>query len=71
MFVDEINLSVSSGAGGPGSVSFNNLTSKTKPSGGSGGHGGGVVISVNQELIDLSHVMSNSSLKAQNGGPGY
>ena len=28
MFVDEINLSVSSGAGGPGSVSFNNLNSK-------------------------------------------
>ena len=37
MFVDEIKLSVSSGAGGPGSVSFNNLNSKTKPSGGSGG----------------------------------
>jgi len=70
MFVDEINLSVSSGAGGPGSVSFNNLNSKTKPSGGSGGNGGSVVLSVNQELNDLSHIMSNSSLKAQNGGPG-
>mgnify|MGYP001161293301 FL=1 len=70
MFVDEINLSVSSGAGGPGSVSFNNLNSKTKPSGGSGGHGGSVILSVNQELNDLSHIMSNSSLKAQNGGPG-
>ena len=42
MFVDEIKLSVSSGAGGPGSVSFNNLNSKTKPSGGSGGDGGSV-----------------------------
>ena len=70
MFVDEINLSVSSGAGGPGSVSFNNLSSKSKPSGGSGGHGGSVILSVNQELNDLSHIMSNSSLKAQNGGPG-
>ena len=70
MFVDEINLSVSSGAGGPGSVSFNNLNSKTKPSGGSGGNGGRVVLSVKQELNDLSHIMSNSSLKAQNGGPG-
>ena len=70
MFVDEINLSVSSGAGGPGSVSFNNLNSKTKPSGGSGGHGGSVYISVNKNLNDLSHIMSNSSLKAQNGGPG-
>jgi GTP-binding protein len=70
MFVDEINLSVSSGAGGPGSVSFNNLNSKTKPSGGSGGDGGSVILRVNKELPDLSHIMSNSSLKAENGGPG-
>ena len=70
MFVDEIKLSVSSGAGGPGSVSFNNLNSKTKPSGGSGGDGGNVILHVNKELPDLSHIMSNSSLKAENGGPG-
>ena len=70
MFVDEIKLSVSSGAGGPGSVSFNNLNSKTKPSGGSGGDGGSVILQVNEELPDLSHIMSNSSLKAENGGPG-
>ena len=70
MFVDEIKLSVSSGAGGPGSVSFNNLNSKTKPSGGSGGDGGSVILHVNKELPDLSHIMSNSSLKAGNGGPG-
>ena len=70
MFVDEIKLSVSSGAGGPGSVSFNNLNSKTKPSGGSGGDGGSVMLEVNKELHDLSHIMSNSSLKAGNGGPG-
>ena len=70
MFVDEIKLSVFSGAGGPGSVSFNNLKSKTKPSGGSGGDGGSVILHVNKELSDLSHIMSNSSLKAENGGPG-
>ena len=70
MFVDEIKLSVSSGAGGPGSVSFNNLNSKTKPSGGSGGDGGSVILQVNKEFPDLSHIMSNSSLKAENGGPG-
>ena len=70
MFVDEIKLSVSTGAGGPGSVSFNNLNSKTKPSGGSGGNGGSVILQVNNELPDLSHIMSNSSLKAENGGPG-
>ena len=70
MFVDEIKLSVSSGAGGPGSVSFNNLNSRTKPSGGSGGDGGSVILQVNKGLPDLSHIMSNSSLKAENGGPG-
>ena len=70
MFVDEIKLSVSSGAGGPGSISFNNLNSKTKPSGGSGGDGGSIVLQVNKELPDLSHIMSNNSLKAENGGPG-
>ncbi len=46
------------------------LSSKTKPSGGSGGDGGSVILQVNKELPDLSHVMSNSSLKAENGGPG-
>ena len=56
MFVDEIKLSVSTGAGGPGSVSFNNLNSKTKPSGGSGGDGGSVILQVNEELPDLSHI---------------
>ena len=70
MFVDEINLSVSSGAGGPGSISFSNLNSKTKPSGGSGGDGGSVILNVNKKLPDLSHIMSNNSLKAKNGGPG-
>ena len=70
MFVDEIKLTVSSGAGGPGSVSFNNLNSKTKPSGGSGGDGGSAILRVNEKLPDLSHIMSNSSLKAGNGGPG-
>ena len=35
MFVDEIKLSVHSGAGGSGSVSFKKISSKSSPSGGS------------------------------------
>ena len=70
MFVDEIKLSVHSGAGGSGSVSFKKTSSKSSPSGGSGGHGGSVVITVNEELNDLSHIISNSSLKAENGTDG-
>ena len=70
MFVDEIKLSVQSGAGGSGSVSFKKTSSKSSPSGGSGGYGGSVIITVNEELNDLSHIISNSSLKAENGTDG-
>ena len=70
MFVDEIKLSVHSGAGGSGSVSFKKTSSKSSPSGGSGGRGGSVIIVVNEELNDLSHIISNSSLKAENGTNG-
>ena len=70
MFVDEIKLSVHSGAGGSGSVSFKKTSSKSSPSGGSGGSGGSVLITVNEELNDLSHIISNSSLKAENGTDG-
>ena len=70
MFVDEIKLSVHSGAGGSGSVSFKKTSSKSSPSGGSGGYGGSVIITVNEELNDLSHIISNSSLKAENGTDG-
>jgi len=70
MFVDEINLTVFSGAGGSGSVSFNNISTKSSPNGGSGGVGGSVKISVSPDLHDLSHIISNSSLKAENGSDG-
>ena len=70
MFVDEIKLSVHSGAGGSGSVSFKKTSTKSSPSGGSGGQGGSVIITVNEELNDLSHIISNSSLKAENGTDG-
>ena len=70
MFVDEIKLSVHSGAGGSGSVSFKKTSLKSSPSGGSGGHGGSVIITVDEELNDLSHIISNSSLKAENGTDG-
>ena len=56
MFVDEIKLSVHSGAGGSGSVSFKKTSSKSSPSGGSGGYGGSVIITVNEQLNDLSHI---------------
>ena len=70
MFVDEINLTVQSGAGGSGAISFGNPSLKTKPSGGSGGDGGSVIFKVDSTKRDLSHILSNSSLKAGNGSDG-
>ena len=70
MFVDHINLTVSTGSGGSGSISFKNTQSKTSPSGGSGGSGGGIKFVVNSTLSDLSHIMTESSFKASNGGDG-
>jgi GTP-binding protein len=70
MFVDHINLTVSTGSGGSGSISFKNTQSKTSPNGGSGGSGGGIKFVVNNSLSDLSHIMTESSLKASNGSDG-
>ena len=70
MFVDEINLTVLSGAGGSGSVSFKNTSAKSSPNGGSGGTGGSVKLKVISDLHDLSHIIANSSLKAENGTDG-
>ena len=70
MFVDEINLTVQSGAGGSGAIGFGNPSLKTKPSGGSGGDGGSVIFKVDSTKRDLSHILSNSSLKAGNGNDG-
>ena len=71
MFVDEIKLSVQSGAGGSGSVSFKKTSTKSSPSGGSGGQGGSVIITVNDELNDFSLLISNSSLQAETGTDWY
>ena len=70
MFVDQINLTVSTGSGGSGAISFKNTQSKSSPTGGSGGSGGGIKFKVNDKLGDLSHIITENSLKATNGGDG-
>ena len=67
MFVDEIKLSVHSGAGGSGSVSFKKTSSKSSPSGGSGGHGGGTTLA---NATDLG-IIVNQVTNGLNGMPGF
>ena len=42
MFVDNVELSLLSGAGGSGSISFKSKGTKSSPNGGSGGDGGSI-----------------------------
>lgn len=71
-FVDEISLTVSSGHGGKGCVSFRRekYIPKGGPDGGDGGKGGSVIFKVKDNLRTLSHLRNNSHLSARNGQPG-
>jgi GTPase len=72
MFVDEATLTVTSGSGGPGAVSFLREANNPKggPDGGDGGNGGNVWIVAEAQkntLVDFRHV---HNLKAPRGTPG-
>lgn len=71
-FVDEIALTVSSGHGGAGCVSFRRekYIPMGGPDGGDGGKGGNVLFKVRENLRTLSHLRNNSDLSAKNGQPG-
>lgn len=71
-FVDEISLTVSSGHGGKGCVSFRRekYIPKGGPDGGDGGRGGNVILKVKENLRTLSHLRNNSHLSARNGQQG-
>ncbi|HEY1074605.1 MAG TPA: GTPase ObgE [Patescibacteria group bacterium] len=72
MFHDEVSLSLESGKGGDGAVSFRRekYIPKGGPDGGDGGRGGSVFIEVNTQLTDLNHLASVRELKAESGVPG-
>ncbi len=71
-FVDEISLSLISGNGGAGCVSFRRekFVEKGGPDGGDGGKGGAVLIRVSHRLRTLYHLRGKASLAAKNGAPG-
>ncbi len=72
MFIDNVELTVSSGKGGAGAVSFRRekFVAKGGPDGGDGGNGGNVYFVVDNNTHTLSHFKGKKHLKAKNGQPG-
>lgn len=71
-FVDEAIIEVSSGKGGPGSVSFRRekFVPYGGPDGGDGGKGGDVRFRVRKNLKTLSHIRFKHFFSAKNGDAG-
>src|SRR3989338_6306559 len=69
MLVDEAQITVQGGKGGPGKVDF--FPFKSGPCGGDGGNGGDVFFVVNSNLSSLKRFVEKTSFKAENGLTGY
>ncbi len=72
MFVDSVQIFVSSGKGGEGAISFRRekFVLNGGPDGGDGGKGGNVYFQVDNNTDTLSHFRGHKCFKAQNGQPG-
>ncbi len=72
MFVDNVELTISSGKGGAGCVSFwtEKFVTKGGPDGGDGGRGGSVFFEVDNNTDTLSALRGRNTIKAENGRPG-
>ncbi len=72
MFVDSVELTISSGKGGAGAVSFwtEKFVVNGGPDGGDGGKGGSVYFIVDNNTDTLSWYRGRRHLKAKNGRPG-
>ena len=71
-FVDEVKISISSGHGGPGSVSFRreSMSPRGGPDGGDGGKGGDVLFKTSRHINSLVDIKSHRKYRAQNGEAG-
>ncbi len=71
-FIDEVEITVKSGNGGPGCISFRRerFLPKGGPDGGDGGKGGDVFIRSSSRTHSLLDSNSRRSFKARNGSPG-
>jgi len=72
MFIDNVELTLSSGKGGAGAVSFRTekFVIKGGPDGGDGGRGGDVFFVVDKNSHTLSNYRGRNHMKAKNGRPG-
>lgn len=71
-FVDEIEIRVRGGHGGPGSVHFQRAKYKPRggPDGGDGGRGGDVIVRANTALQSLGHFKNRVSFDGESGEAG-
>lgn len=71
-FIDEIQIRVASGRGGPGKVSFRReaMTPRGGPDGGDGGKGGDLIFRAQANLNSLVDYRPNKRYAAESGHPG-
>ncbi|MCE2543882.1 MAG: GTPase ObgE [Acidobacteria bacterium] len=71
-FVDRTVITVSSGSGGNGAVSFRRekYVPRGGPDGGDGGRGGDVVFTVRLNVHTLAHLAGRHHYRAEDGAPG-
>lgn len=72
MFLDQITINVKAGKGGDGMIAFRRekYVSNGGPAGGDGGHGGDVILIVDEGLRTLVDFRFNRHFKAQSGENG-
>lgn len=71
-FIDEVKITVSSGKGGAGAVSFRReaMVPRGGPDGGDGGRGGDVILRTDPRLHSLLDLRFQKTYRAQDGEPG-
>ena len=72
LFVDKVRITVSGGRGGDGAVAFHRekYVASGGPDGGDGGHGGSVILRVNDNLSTLLDFRYKRKYAAQSGANG-
>jgi GTPase len=69
MFVDEAEIELTAGHGGPGKVSFYKVRQKG-PDGGNGGKGGDIYFAASDSVTTLGYFLNHKKIFAQNGEAG-